>query len=103
MDETEKKANNPNSDARELKEAMLFEREDGTPLIEPMIFYDRPLNPNYPLPKIKPLGAEYFINLKKLEEQTGKILFADDISNHLQRLLPKATEKHKTPCKHSKS
>ncbi len=99
MDETEKKANNPNSDARELKEAMLFEREDGTPLIEPMIFYDRPLNPNYPLPKIKPLGAEYFINLKKLEEQSGKILFADDISNHLQRLLPKATEKHKTPCK----
>ena len=36
------KNTNPNSDAKELKEAMLFEREDGTPLIEPMVFYDRP-------------------------------------------------------------
>ena len=83
MDETEKKANNPNSDARELKEAMLFEREDGTPLIEPMIFYDRPLDFNYSLPPVKESDLEYKINWKAIEKELGKPIFPLDFIKQL--------------------
>ena len=34
------KERNPNTLVKELIEPMIFEKEDGTPLIEPLVFYD---------------------------------------------------------------
>lgn len=74
----ENKEKNPNLEAKELIEPMICSKEDGTPLIEPMVYYNQPLDYNYPLPPMKKIGLEYLINWKKLEEIIEKPIFPDD-------------------------
>jgi len=81
---------NPNLEANELIEPMIFFNDNGSPLYSPFVYYDRPLDHTRPLPEIKPLGPEYFTNWKLLEEQTGKILFFDDFGQHLKTLIDKS-------------
>lgn len=68
----------PNLEVHELIEPMIFEREDGTPLIDPLVYYDQPLDFQHPLPQVMPLGMEYFINWKKIDECEGKRVFPLD-------------------------
>ena len=72
------KERNPNTLVKELIEPMIFEKEDGTPLIEPLVFYDRPLDLDYPLPDIPPLGMEYFVNWKNVQKTSDVPVFVDD-------------------------
>ena len=78
MSEKNLKESNPNAIAKELIEPMIFEKEDGTPLIEPLVFYDRPLDLDYPLPDIPPLGMEYFVNWKNVQKTSDVPVFVDD-------------------------
>ena len=73
-----KKQKNPNFEAKKLIEPMIFEKEDGTPLINPLVVYDRPLNFDYPLPDVAPLGIEYYINWKKIERENNAPIFPID-------------------------
>lgn len=63
--------------------------DDGTPLKPGLVFYDGPLDLSKPLPPIKPLGPEYYINenaLKAIENQVGKPVFPLDIMRGLQAI-----------------
>lgn len=91
-----KKYENPNLEAKELIQPMVFFGKDGMPLIDPWVQYDRPLDLTKPLPPIKPLGAEYFTNWNELEARTGKILFFDDFNKHLKMLLEEQSPNYPT-------
>lgn len=74
---------NPNLEAKELISPMIFEREDGTPLVDPFVYYDRELDYEKPLPPIMPLGIDYFVNWKNVEQTTGSPVFPLD---HLKNI-----------------
>ncbi len=83
---------NPNLEANELQEALIFFDDNGMPLKDPLVFYDRPLDWSKPLPEIKrKIGLEYDINWNQLEEKTGKILFFNDFDKHMLMLLNNET------------
>lgn len=83
---------NPNLEAKELQEALIFFDDNGMPLKNPLVFYDRPLDWSKPLPEIKQkIGLEYDINWKQLEEKTGKILVFNDFDKHMLMLLNNET------------
>lgn len=75
---------NPNLEAKELIDPMIFEREDGTPLVNPFVYYDRKLDYEQPLPPITPLGIEYFTNWKKVGQTTGSPVFPLDYLKNIQ-------------------
>lgn len=72
---------NPNLDAKELTEPFLFLDEDGKALKEPMVFYNNKLDLNLPLPKISPLGAEYYMNWAEVERDLDRKVFPLDFLN----------------------
>lgn len=83
---------NPNLEAKELTEAFIEFNDDGKPLIDPLVYYDRPLDPTKPFPEIKrKIGLEYDINWNQLEEKTGKILVFNDFDKHMLMLLNNET------------
>ena len=78
---------NPNLEANELEQAMIFFNNKGVPLIDPFVQYDRPLDYTKPLPPIKPLGVEHFTNWNELEARTGQIPFFNDFKLHLKMMI----------------
>lgn len=64
-----------------LIEPMIFEGQDGKPLIPAMDFFAGPLDPNIPLPEIQPLGPEYYINWREIDKQFNEVVFPDDYIN----------------------
>jgi len=75
---------NPNLEAKELIDPMIFEREDGTPLIDPFVYYDRKLDYDKPLPPIMPLGIDFFTNWKNVEQSTGEPVFPLDYLKNIR-------------------
>ena len=84
MEHNKKHPSNPNFEARELIAPMIFEKDDGTPLTEPMVFYDRVLDLNYPLPEVTPLGIEYHTNWKMIEKEYNAPIFPNDYLTNLK-------------------
>ncbi len=73
----------------ELMDPFVQYSDDGTPLKPGMVFYDGPLDLSKPLPPIKSLGPEYYINenaLKAIENQVGKSVFPLDIMRGVQAI-----------------
>ena len=67
-----KETHNPNMDLKVMEEPMIFYDDYGTPLKSPMIFYNGPLNSDYPLPPIPTLGKEYYKNLFSYDKAEQK-------------------------------
>ncbi len=83
---------NPNLEAKELREVFTEFDDSGKPLIDPFVYYDRPLDLNKPLPEIKQkIGVEYDVDWRQLEEKTGKIQCFDDFGKHMLMLLNNET------------
>ncbi len=81
---------NQNTQPKQLIDPIIYLGEDGTPLTEPVIFYDRPLDFSQPLPDIEPLGPEYYMNWIQIDTSVGHKVMPLDFLNGKD--LPKAEE-----------
>ncbi len=81
---------NQNIDPKQLIAPLIYLGDDGTPLTEPVIFYDRPLDFSKQLPEIEPLGPEQYMNWLQIDTSVGHKVMPLDFLNGKD--LPKAEE-----------
>lgn len=85
IESNQNKKENPNLQPKVLVEPMIFEGQDGKPLIPAMDFFAGPLDPNIPLPPIQPLGIEYEINWNEVDKKVGKPVLPLDYLSEISK------------------
>lgn len=85
IESNQNKKENPNLQPKVLVEPMIFEGQDGKPLIPAMDFFADPLDPNIPLPPIQPLGIEYEINWNEVDKKVGKPVLSLDYLSEISK------------------
>lgn len=98
------KNNSQISTAKLLIEPLIFEGQDGKPLIPAMDFFAGPLDPNIPLPPIQPLGIEYEINWNEVDKKVGKpVLPLDYLSEISKQNASSPADKEETSTSETSS